>query len=91
MDTPSPLSRIQFSEHACPMGDRCPYWKAVEKLITDVYYGDGKENPSVTTRLSLLEEAVKRFASNSNKAFWMGLATLLSALGALLMLIIRGK
>jgi len=80
----------RFSARSCPAGQECPFVGAVRMLVRDMYYGSGKDNPSVTSRLLILEQAVERFASNSNKAVWLGVATLLSALGALFTLIIRG-
>jgi hypothetical protein len=44
---------------------------------TDLYRGRGKNDPPITGRLLLLENAVERFAKNSSKLVWLVLGTLL--------------
>lgn len=36
----------------------------VEKLYEDMYVGDGKNNPSMTNRMALVEEKVDKIESN---------------------------
>jgi hypothetical protein len=50
--------------------------KAVNEMWIDLYKGKDKQNPSVTARLVILEEAVERFAKNSSKLVWIGVAIL---------------
>lgn len=53
----------------------------VKKLEVDVWIGDGKENPSITTRLSLLEEIVGKIDDRLTKLGWLGISTLFAVLG----------
>ena len=57
--------------------------RRLEKLETDVYFGGGPHSPSITTRLSLLEDGMDRItkltesmAKSQNKGLWL-LLTLL--------------
>jgi hypothetical protein len=50
-------------------------------LARDMWVGDGKNNPSVTTRLLSIEQAMERFTDNSTWAFRLGVATILAVLG----------
>ena len=75
------------NENICPLG-HCPFESTVRLLARDMWMGDGKDNPSVTARLYVLEQSLARIVKNSDRAFWMGVGTLVSALGALLMLIL---
>lgn len=45
--------------------------RKVMKMYEDMYEGDGAENPSVTTRLSLLEDSVEKISSNLSKMVWL--------------------
>lgn len=54
------------------------------KVYRDMYEGNGKDNPSMTTRMSDAEKAIERFTSNSTRAFWMGVGTLGSVLTLLI-------
>lgn len=45
-------------------------------MFKDLYLGDGKDNPPFTSRMAMLEEAVKRFGTNSSKLVWIGVAIL---------------
>lgn len=51
----------------------------LRKLIVDVYLGGDKDSPSITTRLALLEEGMKRL----DRFFWLGVATLLGVIANL--------
>jgi hypothetical protein len=53
----------------------------VRKLEVDMFYGDGKDNPSLTTRVSLLEEIVGKIDTRLTKLGWLGISTLLAVLG----------
>lgn len=70
----------------------------VHKLEVDMYYGDGKENPSMTTRVASLEDCVERMEKTStetkkdNKATRrMMLGTLLTVVGSVIVAIICFK
>ena len=72
-----------------------PHWR-LNKLFTDVYFGDGAQNPSIVTRLATyeerqngMEEKVNKIEAKIDKGFWLLLATLLSALGTLATLVLR--
>jgi hypothetical protein len=38
-----------------------------EKVFEDMYVGDGKENPSMTSRMNLVEEAIDRWSRDSTQ------------------------
>jgi len=59
---------------------------AVKKLYTDVYTGDGKQNPPITVRLADLEsgrddmeDRVNKIESKIDKGFWIVLGSLATA------------
>lgn len=58
--------------------------EVVIKLNRTVLEGDGKDRPSHETRITLLEEAVARISRNSGHLLWIGVATLASVVGSLL-------
>lgn len=39
--------------------------------MRDVYYGDGKDNPSLTARMALVEDCLERITSNMRTLVWM--------------------
>ena len=43
---------------------------------TDLYYGRGKNDPPITTRMAIVEDAIARFALNSSKIVWLLIGTL---------------
>ena len=49
----------------------------IHKLETDMYFGDGKENPSVATRLTTVENATAAV----NKLTWVVILGIISAIG----------
>ena len=49
----------------------------VKKLETDMYFGDGMDNPPITTRLDRVEHAI----STMNRLTWAIIAATLVALG----------
>jgi hypothetical protein len=53
----------------------------VRKLHTDMYLGNGRDNPSITTRLSMVEDKIERMSKNLNKALWLVAGTLLGVIG----------
>jgi hypothetical protein len=60
----------------------------IEQMVlrhdTDLYYGRGKADPPITTRLALIEEAIERFATNSSKIVWLLVGTLIVGLANLI-------
>lgn len=62
----------------------------LRKLYMDMYEGRGKDNPPITTRLSVLEVAMEAIKANANKALWLLLTIL--ATGVLNLLVhLSGK
>jgi hypothetical protein len=57
----------------------------VDKLYMDMYIGEGKSNPPMTTRLSLLEDQMEKINRNLAKITWLLVATLLSTIVELVM------
>jgi hypothetical protein len=57
----------------------------VDKLYMDMYIGEGKSNPPMTTRLSLLEDQMEKINRNLAKITWLLVATLLATIGELVM------
>lgn len=55
----------------------------VEQLFTDMYIGKDKDNPSVTTRLALMEDSVQKMTARDQKFFWLLIATLAGVLANL--------
>lgn len=58
----------------------------ISTLEKDMYFGNGPQNPSVTTRLAVLEEAmtnveasVDKINKTMNKGLWLLLGTLATA------------
>ena len=44
------------------------------KIYRDMYEGDGKENPPMTTRMAILEDKIERMSANLNKLVFVALA-----------------
>jgi hypothetical protein len=57
----------------------------VDKLYMDMYIGEGKSNPPMTTRLSLLEDQMEKINRNLAKITWLLVAMLLTTIGELIM------
>lgn len=57
----------------------------VEKMYTDMYVGEGKDNPSMTTRMAMVEDKTERLAKNLNKALWLAVSTLLGLGGEIVL------
>jgi hypothetical protein len=60
----------------------------VDKLYQDMYFGEGRDNPSMTTRMSIQEQKTESIERTMSKMVWLTAGTLLSAVGGLVMLII---
>ena len=52
----------------------------IDKLELDLYFGSGPHNPSITTRLSLLEDAMAKLNANLNKLVWLVVSVLVAAI-----------
>jgi hypothetical protein len=61
-----------------PNGVRTESGRKLDKLYTDFYYGGGKDNPSMTTRMALMEDIVTKINKNLAKIVWLALATALA-------------
>ena len=53
----------------------------VEKLYIDMYVGEGAKNPSITTRMTVLEQGLDRIDRNLSKMTWLLVGSLLTTLG----------
>ena len=42
----------------------------VDRLYLDMYFGEGKENPSIITRLDRVEQWMESMTTNSNQIKW---------------------
>jgi hypothetical protein len=58
---------------------------ALDKLYQDVYVGDGKQNPPITTRLYNVEEVTDSIRSNLTKLVWLMVVTLFTVAGDLIL------
>lgn len=65
----------------CSLAFDCPQEEKVNKMFQDIYFGDGPENPPVTTRLLLIEKAVSRFEKTGSKIGLLLLAAILTGIG----------
>jgi hypothetical protein len=62
----------------------------VHKIFADMYLGDGVKNPSITTRLAMLEDSQEKTNKNLNKAIWLVIGTALMVIGeAALKLVVK--
>ena len=50
--------------------------KEHDEMYVDLYKGKDQENPSVTTRLALLEEYMNNAKKRDARLFWLGFTTL---------------
>lgn len=55
--------------------------RRVSKMYVDMYEGQGRENPPITSRLALLEESVDKINSNLSRMVWLLLSILGAAVG----------
>ena len=53
------------------------------KHDADLYHGRGRSDPSITSRLLLLEIAIERFTTNTSKIVWLLVGTLVVGLANL--------
>ncbi len=59
----------------------------LDKLYTDVYVGEGKSNPPITTRLYNVEEITDSIRGNLTKMVWLLVGIFFTVVGDL---VIRG-
>jgi len=52
-----------------------------QKIRRDLWEGDGKDNPSVTARLAVLEDTMEKLTENISKLVWMVVGTLVAVIG----------
>jgi hypothetical protein len=57
-------SKKECEEEMQDIGER------VEKLYTDVYLGEGKNDPPITLRLDRVETAIESMTKNSDQLRW---------------------
>lgn len=74
-----PERRAAPCDHGC-----CPREDDVIKMFRDLYFGIDKDNPSITSRLLLLEQAIERFTRNSSKIIWLLVTTLVVGIANLI-------
>ena len=56
---------------------------ALDKLYTDVYVGEGKSNPPITTRLYNVEEITDSIRGNLTKVVWLLVGIFFTVVGDL--------
>lgn len=61
----------------------------ITKLYTDMYIGNGKGNPSITVRISLLEEGLERIDKNLNKITWLLVGVILTAIADVVIQVLK--
>lgn len=59
-------------------------WSKVEKHDVDLYVGRGKQDPSVTTRLTELEKDMAQVKESSKERRWLEWSILIGVIGSLL-------
>jgi hypothetical protein len=52
----------------------------VRRLNIDVYFGNGKESPSLTARMKLVEDCLERITGNMRTLVFMVVGVIISAL-----------
>jgi len=57
-------------------------YKRVGKLEQDMYFGEGRENPSMTTRMTLIEDVV-------GKLIWVAAVTLAAVIGEVVLRLMK--
>ena len=54
--------------------------RKLDKLGVDVWEGEGKDNPSITARLAVLEDALDKLSANIGKLVWLVISTVLAVI-----------
>ena len=70
------------------MVDDAEMRRRVNKMYTDFYEGKDVENPSLTTRVSLLEKSMEEIKTNLRKMNWLLLGILATAI---VNIVVHGK
>ena len=61
----------------------------VSNLEIDMWHGRGKENPSVTTRLALIEDRLNRIARILDKITWITVGLIVTIMGQIILRILK--
>jgi hypothetical protein len=61
----------------------------VYKLETDMYHGDGKENPSMTTRMALVEDRLEKLSYILGKLTWVLVAAIFAIIGQVVLRMLK--
>lgn len=61
----------------------------VRKMYHDLYLGGGKSDPSITTRLSQVEDCLARISTNLSKLTWIVIGILASVIGDIIIKFIK--
>ena len=62
----------------------------VDKLEKDMYFGDGPKNPSMTTRMTVVEDSVRSISANLSKMVWLLVGIFLTSVGTEIVRLIHG-
>ncbi len=55
--------------------------EVVDEMYTDLYVGKDKNNPSITTRMALVESLIDKLSKNLNKALYLAVGALITVIG----------
>ena len=58
--------------------------EVVDEMYIDLYKGKDKNNPSITTRLALIEEILDKLSKNLNKALVLAAGALVTVIGEII-------
>lgn len=56
----------------------------VDKIYTDMYLGEGRDNPSMTIRVDRLEKCTEEMVANSRSTRTMMIGTMITVLGSVI-------
>lgn len=63
----------------------------IDKIYEDLYTGRGKENPPLTTRVALIEDAVESLSRNATKGLWLMAGNLAAVCSAIVLWLLHVK
>jgi hypothetical protein len=55
--------------------------EVVDEMYTEIYVGKDKNNPSITTRMALVESLIDKLSKNLNKALYLAVGALITVIG----------
>ena len=58
------------------------------RLENDVYYGNGRDNPSLTTRMALMEDVISKLNDNLKWFVRITVASMMTAIGSIAVAVI---